>query len=733
MSLYNASQCETKDIESCYDGNLCRCTGYRPLIDAAKNVLQYEVETKDGGCEVNGTAAPAHSTCRYEEKVSKTIVGSSGKFPDDVVWQKPVSLKELLDIKAAMPGCKVIGGNTEVGIEVRFKHSRNAHMVYICEVQELQCLSVSSATGELKIGGGVTLSKLMVFLDAQIRMESEEYKTRGYKAMLAMLKWFASTQIRNMATLAGNVVTASPISDMNPVLMALDAELCLHSATSRKTRMVKVRDFFLSYRKVDLAEDEIVEYILVPAIQDKYEFVSCYKQARRREDDISIVNACFKASLATDAAEQSLRVRKINMCYGGVAPTSIAATDTEALLQDMVWNEATVTKALDSLAQEISLPDGVPGGMARFRSSLVMSFFYKFYIQTNLELREHLSDAFSTAVPETFISGATNFLTAPHPQRISSQTYPKPEGGLQTTNVMGERDHEPSAEKDRGPVGKALRHRSALAQCTGEAEYVDDMGEVAGTLHAVFLLSSKAHAKIVKVDASKAEEAEGFVAFFSAQDISEKNNMHGPVREDEELFRRHTVTSTGQPIGVVVAETLELAQEAVRLIEVDYEEMDAIITIEDARKAKSFHSVVHEIVDGDVDKALAEADVTVEGEVAMAGQEHFYLETNTSYAVPGEDGELTVHASTQNLDKTQKFVAKTCGLDRNRVNCRMKRMGGGFGGKESRSVFISAAAGFAAHKLGRPVKMTLDRDIDMWITGTRHPFVGVYRAGRFEE
>ena len=98
--------------------------------------------------------------------------------------------------------------------------------------------------------------------------------------------------------------------------------------------------------------------------------------------------------------------------------------------------------------------------------------------------------------------------------------------------------------------------------------------------------------------------------------------------------------------------------------------------------------------------------------------------------VPGEDGELTVHASTQNLDKTQKFVAKACGLDRNRVNCRMKRMGGGFGGKESRSVFISAAVGFAAHKLKRPVKMNLDRDVDMWITGTRHPFVGVYRAGK---
>ena len=377
---------------------------------------------------------------------------------------------------------------------------------------------------------------------------------------------------------------------------------------------------------------KIVEWIVVPPMQNEYEFVSCFKQARRREDDISIVNACFKISFEPDAAQTSLRIAKINMCYGGVAPTTIAAKETESLLVDTVWCAETVTKALDSLAKEISLPDGVPGGMARYRSALVMSFFYKCYIQTNIEVRSLLSESLVPKVEDQHVSGAKNFLTTPHPELISSQSFPKHKGGLQKTNVLGSRDHEPSEEGDRGAVGKGLRHRAALAQCTGEAEYIDDMPEIAGTLHAAFLLSMKPHAKILKIDASKAEAAEGFVAFFTAKDLDDEALMHGPVSQDEQLFRRDTVTSTGQPLGVVIAETQELAQEAVRLIEVDYEELEAIITINDARKAKSFHSVVHQIVDGDVEKALEEADVMVEGEIAMAGQEHFYLETNVSYA-----------------------------------------------------------------------------------------------------
>ncbi|CAJ1367555.1 unnamed protein product, partial [Effrenium voratum] len=163
------------------------------------------------------------------------------------------------------------------------------------------------------------------------------------------------------------------------------------------------------------------------------------------------------------------------------------------------------------------------------------------------------------------------------------------------------------------------------------------------------------------------------------------------------------VTSTGQPLGIVVAETLEAAEKAARLVKVQYSDLDAVITVEDAIKANSFKDKVLKIEDGDVDAAFKMPDsVVVEGDVRMGGQEHFYLECNAALAVPGESDELTVHCSTQAANKTQKFAANVCGIPCSKVVCKVKRMGGGFGGKETRTVPISTAAALAAHRLKRP-------------------------------
>lgn len=292
--------------------------------------------------------------------------------------------------------------------------------------------------------------------------------------------------------------------------------------------------------------------------------------------------------------------------------------------------------------------------------------------------------------------------------------------------------------------------------------YVDDMPSPPGTLHLGLVLSTRPLARIVSLDVSAAREAEGVVRIFTAADPSD--NSLGAIEHDEELFRRETVTSTGQPIAAVVADTQANAQRAARLVKVEYgsienqddapvtgakdhharaNEVDAtglreifsagkpIISIDDAIAARSFHPTVRVIQcgDKDVETVLADAEVVVEGEMRVGGQEHFYLECNGALAVPGECGELTVFASTQNAMKTQTFAAKACGLDCSRVVCRVKRMGGGFGGKETRSVWLSSIAALAAVRLGRPVRSFLDRNEDMWATGGRHPFLGKYRVG----
>ena len=247
-------------------------------------------------------------------------------------------------------------------------------------------------------------------------------------------------------------------------------------------------------------------------------------------------------------------------------------------------------------------------------------------------------------------------------------------------------------------------HRSAFLQTTGEAKYVSDISFQG--LHAAFVLSERAKAKfeITSVPSN--------CAFFSANDLKEEHNKIGPVIKDEQLFRKGTVTSLGQPIGMVVADSHEEAVKAAASVKVVYDEVETpILSIAEAIAHDAFHPVVHRLDDGDVDQAFA-ADGSVkivEGEVSVGAQEHFYLETNCVLVVPGEEDELTVYASTQNPNKTQNFAAHVCGIQASAVVCHTKRMGGGFGGKETRSVFISSACALAAHRLKKPVKMLIER------------------------
>jgi xanthine dehydrogenase/oxidase len=246
-------------------------------------------------------------------------------------------------------------------------------------------------------------------------------------------------------------------------------------------------------------------------------------------------------------------------------------------------------------------------------------------------------------------------------------------------------------------------------------------------------LSEEAHAKIVSVDTSKALTHEGVVAYFSAKDFPGVNDC-GPVFHDEELFASETVICVGYPIGIVVAKTQRLAQQGAKLIQVKYEKLPSVLTIEEAISSNSFYPIRHEISLGSLDsETWALCDHVEAGSFTMGGQEHFYLECQTTLAIPGEDDEMTIWSSTQNPSKTQSMVAKSLNIPSHKVVSKLKRLGGGFGGKETRSVFVSCAAALAAHKLRMPVRISLDRDEDMAITGARHPYYSTYKVGFSKE
>lgn len=277
-------------------------------------------------------------------------------------------------------------------------------------------------------------------------------------------------------------------------------------------------------------------------------------------------------------------------------------------------------------------------------------------------------------------------------------------------------------------AGISRPHESAAMQVAGEANYVDDLPELAGTLHAALGLSERAHARLVSVDLSAVVAFPGVQGVYQASDIP-GSNLCGPIIKDDPILADGEVHFVGQPIFVVVADTVDLARKAARKAVIEYEDLPAILDIHEARKADSKVLPDMRLARGDAKTALAKAPQRLQGQFAIGGQDHFYLEGQISYAIPTEDRGIFLHCSTQHPTEMQHLVAHALQLPSNQVTVEIRRMGGGFGGKESQSALFACVASLAASKLQRPVKLRLDRDDDMLITGKRHGFSYSYEIG----
>ncbi|CAN5921617.1 xanthine dehydrogenase molybdopterin binding subunit [soil metagenome] len=283
-----------------------------------------------------------------------------------------------------------------------------------------------------------------------------------------------------------------------------------------------------------------------------------------------------------------------------------------------------------------------------------------------------------------------------------------------------------------GRIHTAHRHDSALKHVTGQALYIDDIAEPPGTLHAALVLSPVASGRLRTLDLSAARAAPGVVAVLAAGDIPGRNNIAGPGK-DEPLFAEDRVEFAGQPLALVVARSLDAARAAVDLAEIDIEPTEAILDIQTALAKRAYVQAPSTLLRGDPDRALAAAPHRVTAEFSVNGQEHFSLEGQIAFALPGEDGDLLVHSSTQHPTEVQHVCAQILGCDFNRVTTVVRRMGGGFGGKESNASWIAAAAALGAARTGHPVKLRLPREIDMIATGKRHGFDYRYTVGFDDE
>ena len=627
------------------NGNLCRCTGYRPIREAFLEAQQSHLE-EDPFRQRLADPAPILGAEDY--------TGAGQRF------LRPTNLAELLRLRAEHPEGMLVCGATEIGVYINKAHKRYPLLISTEAVPELA--RIERSQDSLVVGAAASLTAL------------EESLQGEFPQLRKMLLVFASRPIRNRASLGGNLVTASPIGDMAPVLLSLGATVQLAGSGGQRT--VALADFFVGYRKTVLAADEVMVSVTIPRRVPR--LAGSYKVSKRRELDIAIVSAGFWLELDSAGA-----VSEVRLAYGGVAAMPSRAHKTEQFLLGKGWNSETIEQAKEILAGEFAPIDDVRAGAA-FRRGLIVSLLEKFWLGEESAAQD----------------GPLDFCLAPR---------------------YGEAD-----------ASRGLKHESAIGHVTGTALYVDDQASRRPMLEIWPVLSSQGHARIVRLDVEQAAKKPGIICVLTAQDVPGINDI-GALRQDEALFADGEVFFHGQIVAAVVGRSLEECKAAAAAVVVEYEALPQIRNAHQAYLENSFHTDPHVIRRGDVEAALQASPHVLSGEFELGGQEHFYLESQAAWAERGDDDDMFVCSSTQHPSEIQAVVSHVLHLPRNKVVVEAPRMGGGFGGKETQGNGFDALVALASWKTGKPVRIQLDRDIDMAVTGKRHPFWGKYEVGFDDE
>ncbi|NXJ01685.1 AOXB oxidase, partial [Psophia crepitans] len=729
MSIYallrNHAEPSMKQIISALDGNLCRCTGYRPIIDSytsfareptccqLRGTGQCCLDQEECVCSTS-TGGQIHSGLCNPEEFSPMDPTQEFIFPPELMrmaqeqqrttlvfhgkrttWITPTSLKELLELKAKYPKAPLVVGNTSVGLQKN--HHGAYHPIILHPVRVPEMHVVRSTNDGLIIGAACCLAQLRDILMEAVPKLPEE-KTKIYRALLQHLSTLAGEQIRSMASLGGHIASRGSTWDLNPILSVGKSVLNLASEDGK--RQILLNDQFLAgCEHADIKSKEVIVSVLIPYSM-KDDFISAFRQAERQKNALSVVNSGMRVLFnpGTDT------IVDLSILYGGIGSTTLSARKSCEKLIGRQWNDQTLNEACRLVLDEIFLPPSAVGGKVEYRRTLLVSFLFRFYLEVLHGLHQMYPFRYAELSPEKM--SALGMLQSGIPQGV--QIY---------------QDVDPG-QSPQDPVGRPIMHQSGIKHATGEAVYIDDIRPVDGELSLAVVTSIKAHAKIISIDTSEALQVPGVVDVVTARDVPGKNG------KDEQAYAEDKVICVGQIICAVVAESLTQAKCGAEKVKIVYEDLEPILTIKDAIKHNSYITEERKIEKGNIEKGFKSADEIIEGELHVGGQEHFYLETNSVFVIPRvEDKEMDVYVSTQHATDVQELVASALNLQSNKIMCHVKRVGGAFGGKITKPSLFAVIAAVAANKTGRPVRFALERNMDMLVTGGRHPFFGKYKVG----
>lgn len=656
-----------EEVENSFGGNICRCTGYRPILDAMKSFAMdtnitvpagcHDIEdlTKGGKCPKTGQSC--NGGCKRPKR--EPVV-----FDDDSQWHWPKSLEDLYAVLAKVGSQKymLVGGNTGHGV---YRRSPDIKIyIDVNDVPELR--SVSKNDKSLVLGGNVSLTAAM-----------EAFEKYGSDSGFGYLKqlWhhfdlIANVPVRNTGTLAGNLMMkhAHPDfpSDIFLTFEALDAKVEVGGKAGEKLSMT-----IAEFLKSDMSKKVLLSFTLPAYPEDRFLFGS-YKIMPRAQNAHAYVNGAF----LVDLDPKTKNIASSRICFGGISPGFVHAKSVENyLVGKNLFNKAQLPQLFTSLEKELQ-PDAVlPDPSPEYRKLLACGLLYKFILKHSPEVK-----------PE-FKSGGEELKRA-----VSS--------GQQTFDT----------QVKNYPVTQPVEKVEAIVQCSGEATYMNDLPPQPNQVFAALVHATKVGATIVEIDPSDAMKIPGVLAFYSAKDIPGKNSIvdkdFGFV-DEEEIFCAGEVKYHGQPLGVIVALDSPTANRAASAVKVMYSKTEKVVlpTMQDVFAAKDLSRVVS-IVKSPIEeiKRPKDANMTVSGEFDIGLQYHFTMEPHTTVALPFEDG-LQIWSATQWMDMTQFAIAKMLQMKIKDVQLKVRRLGGGYGGKISRGNFVACAAALACSKLNRPIRL----------------------------
>lgn len=769
LAANHGKKLSQKEIEDNFDGNICRCTGFRPILKAMKQFAADKDPEEAGEDNMTCIVADPDNLPTVKTEIGVDFPGALKRPPQAVAfekngfsWSRPLTLNDLKRILAKGFGpndLKLVVGNTSVGIYNQFPlddadYYYPKHYVDIDHIPELHAWEVSDKG--ITIGAATTYTTLLNKLKG-LSQTLDKHQLGTVENLMYMAHRTAGAIVRNAASLAGNTMLVvhhikkgSPFpSDLFTALAGLGAKVRVLSSEWKKPQTFDLLEFAAKYHgDKALNRHAVILSYEVPFTGEK-NYGRCYKVALRHENSHSIVNAALHFSMKKE------KIASASVVFGGIAPVAFHAKKVEETLSGKNLNNQTLNAAMKALKSEIEKVmaankkrlSNVPneGFTDDYRLHLAESFLYKHFV---------------------YVLGALNKKSVPSNIATAGERKPRPV-------TKGKQYFESYPEEY--PVNQPIIKLSAFLQATGEAKYIHDTFLPPRGLVSAWVTSAKASANIsyqipgkkgnkeVSVSQLKqhlAEKFPGFRDIVDWEDVPMPNEIFQGPGKDDPIFVVNKVTTYGQSIALVLAEEEALAYEIAYYVSrkcIKYDQVeDVVISIEEAlAKGQLFKdcpgttSVSHiwkitregAILDWMQDpleldqKAIKMTTTVIDGEECLliqgwqksGAQIHYYMETQSGIVEPGEDKDIVVYPSSQSPDSVQSMVKNVLGLQANNVAVRVKRLGGAYGGKTTRSPFIAAPIAVAAWKHKRPVKLAMRREVDTGLVGHRHPTLGNYQ------